>query len=161
MSTLPLRDSPSIMMTSTHWPLSKCFLAEVGASLRVRNIHYHRQVQTVKFHVIGGPGKGMYSRLYTHVLNHHAQIDHCSALHHIYSDSSLFGIVGTSYPSLRPRELVPIMVHQLSLLFHGMIPAQELSRAKTEVRTLLFGRCRSRSLLITRAIGDGRTAVSL
>ncbi|KAG8898692.1 Mitochondrial-processing peptidase subunit alpha, partial [Tulasnella sp. 403] len=38
----------------------------------------------------GGPGKGMYSRLYTHVLNLHSSIDHCSSFHHIYTDTSLF-----------------------------------------------------------------------
>ncbi|SRR5258708_3100442 len=88
----------------------------------------------------------MYSRLYTQVLNHHAQIDHCSALHHIYYDSSLFGIVGTSYPSLRPRDLVPIMAHQLSLLFHGTLPAQELSRAKNQLMSSLVMALESRAV---------------
>ncbi|KAF8333158.1 mitochondrial processing peptidase [Cantharellus anzutake] len=94
----------------------------------------------------GGPGKGMYSRLYTHVLNHHAQIDHCSAFHHIYSDTSLFGIVGTSYPSMGPDGLVPIMIHQLALLAHGDIPAPELSRAKNQLMSSLVMALESRAV---------------
>ncbi|KAJ1998833.1 Mitochondrial-processing peptidase subunit alpha [Coemansia thaxteri] len=47
----------------------------------------------------GGPGKGMYSRLYTRVLNQHAWIESCAAFHHCYADSGLFGISA----SCRPR----------------------------------------------------------
>jgi len=94
----------------------------------------------------GGPGKGMYSRLYTHVLNHHPTIDHCSSLHHIYSDSSLFGIVGTSFPSLRPKDLLPTIVHQLSLLVHSPVPASELSRAKNQLMSSLVMALESRAV---------------
>ncbi|KAJ1813396.1 Mitochondrial-processing peptidase subunit alpha, partial [Coemansia sp. RSA 2598] len=47
----------------------------------------------------GGPGKGMYSRLYTRVLNQHAWIESCVAFHHCYTDTGLFGISA----SCRPR----------------------------------------------------------
>ncbi|KAJ2706730.1 Mitochondrial-processing peptidase subunit alpha [Coemansia sp. IMI 203386] len=47
----------------------------------------------------GGPGKGMYSRLYTRVLNQHAWIESCVAFHHCYTDTGLFGILA----SCRPR----------------------------------------------------------
>ncbi|KAJ2183876.1 Mitochondrial-processing peptidase subunit alpha, partial [Coemansia sp. RSA 532] len=47
----------------------------------------------------GGPGKGMYSRLYTRVLNQHAWIESCVAFHHCYTDAGLFGISA----SCRPR----------------------------------------------------------
>ncbi|KAJ2856055.1 Mitochondrial-processing peptidase subunit alpha, partial [Coemansia erecta] len=47
----------------------------------------------------GGPGKGMYSRLYTRVLNQHAWIESCMAFHHCYTDTGLFGISA----SCRPR----------------------------------------------------------
>ena len=48
----------------------------------------------------GGPGKGMYSRLYTHILNHYPNVDHCASFHHIYTDSSLFGLFVTFLPQV-------------------------------------------------------------
>ena len=56
----------------------------------------------------GGPGKGMYSRLYTHVLNHHSSIDHASSFHHIYSDTSLFGLQLSAHPNHRLDNLRPL-----------------------------------------------------
>ncbi|KAJ2694120.1 Mitochondrial-processing peptidase subunit alpha [Coemansia sp. RSA 1285] len=46
----------------------------------------------------GGPGKGMYSRLYTRVLNQHAWIESCVAFHHCYTDTGLFGISASCGP---------------------------------------------------------------
>ncbi|KAJ2763096.1 Mitochondrial-processing peptidase subunit alpha, partial [Coemansia nantahalensis] len=46
----------------------------------------------------GGPGKGMYSRLYTRVLNQHAWIESCVAFHHCYTDTGLFGISASCRP---------------------------------------------------------------
>jgi processing peptidase subunit alpha len=88
----------------------------------------------------------MYSRLYTHVLNHHPAIDHCSSLHHIYADSSLFGIVGTSYPSLRPKDLLPTLVHQLSLLLYNPVSERELQRAKNQLMSSLVMALESRAV---------------
>lgn len=88
----------------------------------------------------------MYSRLYTHVLNHHPAIDHCSALHHIYVDSSLFGIVGTAYTSLSPKDLLPTLVHQLSLLLYNPVAERELSRAKNQLMSSLVMALESRSV---------------
>ena len=44
---------------------------------------YFTNHRLYKYLPVGGPGKGMYSRLYTHILNHHAAIDHCASFHHI------------------------------------------------------------------------------
>ncbi|KAJ1798514.1 Mitochondrial-processing peptidase subunit alpha [Coemansia sp. RSA 2399] len=46
----------------------------------------------------GGPGKGMYSRLYTRVLNQHAWIESCVAFHHCYTDIGLFGVSASCGP---------------------------------------------------------------
>lgn len=88
----------------------------------------------------------MYSRLYTHVLNHHPAIDHCSSLHHIYADSSLFGIVGTSYTSLQPKDVLPTLVHQLSLLLYNPVGERELSRAKNQLMSSLVMALESRAV---------------
>ncbi|KAJ0090524.1 hypothetical protein Patl1_13388 [Pistacia atlantica] len=44
----------------------------------------------------GGPGKGMYSRLYLRVLNEYAQVQSFSAFNNIYNHSAIFGIQATT-----------------------------------------------------------------
>ncbi|ESR64590.1 hypothetical protein CICLE_v10008040mg [Citrus x clementina] len=44
----------------------------------------------------GGPGKGMYSRLYRRVLNEFPQVQSFSAFSNIYNHSGMFGIQGTT-----------------------------------------------------------------
>lgn len=41
----------------------------------------------------GGPGKGLYSRLYTQVLGRYGWVDHCSAFNYAYKDTGLFGMI--------------------------------------------------------------------
>ena len=47
----------------------------------------------------GGPGKGMYSRLYLNILNRYHWIYACAAFNHSYSDSGIFCINASSHPS--------------------------------------------------------------
>ncbi|KAJ7754934.1 Metalloenzyme, LuxS/M16 peptidase-like protein [Mycena maculata] len=100
----------------------------------------------------GGPGKGMYSRLYTHILNHYHQIDHCAAFHHIYADSSLFGLFASFMPrskgrgGLSPDQILPHLVHQLSLLLYTPINAVDLSRAKNQLKSSLMMALESRTV---------------
>ncbi|KAG5649855.1 hypothetical protein H0H81_001763 [Sphagnurus paluster] len=101
----------------------------------------------------GGPGKGMYSRLYTHILNHFPQVDHCASFHHIYTDSSLFGLFASFVPAssgLRggntPGQILPHLVHQLSLLLYTPIPVEELNRAKNQLKSSLMMALESRAV---------------
>ncbi|KAF7347572.1 hypothetical protein MVEN_01513800 [Mycena venus] len=101
----------------------------------------------------GGPGKGMYSRLYTHILNHYPQIDHCASFHHIYTDSSLFGLFASFVPYSKgrrsgntPTQILPHLVHQLSLLLYTPIPAAELERAKNQLKSALMMALESRAV---------------
>ncbi|KAI0288161.1 mitochondrial processing peptidase [Multifurca ochricompacta] len=93
----------------------------------------------------GGPGKGMYSRLYTHILNHQAAVDHCASFHHIYNDSSLFGLFASFAPSARTAVL-PHLIHQLALLLYRAVPADELSRAKNQLKSSLAMALESRAV---------------
>jgi len=43
----------------------------------------------------GGPGKGMYSRLYTNLLNGNDYVESCSAFGSSYFETGLFGIYST------------------------------------------------------------------
>ncbi|KAH7930934.1 hypothetical protein BV22DRAFT_1077511 [Leucogyrophana mollusca] len=100
----------------------------------------------------GGPGKGMYSRLYTHILNHFPQVDHCASFHHIYTDSSLFGLFASFVPNApgqrgnTPAQILPHLVHQLSLLIYQSIPATELERAKNQLKSSLMMALESRAV---------------
>lgn len=66
----------------------------------------------------GGPGKGMYAKLYTQVLNKYGFIENCTAFNHSYADSGLFGISAACIPNAAPY-LVEIICQQLALTFQG------------------------------------------
>ena len=57
----------------------------------------------------GGPGKGMYSRLYLNVLNRHHWMYSATAYNHSYADSGVFCINASSDPSQVSIEL-PIVI---------------------------------------------------
>ena len=63
----------------------------------------------------GGPGKGMYSRLYTNVLNQYGWVENCMAFNHAYTDSGLFGISAACATQYVPR-MLDTMARELSLL---------------------------------------------
>ena len=44
----------------------------------------------------GGPGKGMYSRLYNRVLNRHAWAQNCTSFHSVFDDTGVIGISGVA-----------------------------------------------------------------
>jgi len=95
----------------------------------------------------------MYSRLYTHILNHYPQVDHCASFHHIYTDSSLFGLFASFVPYSKgrhagntPAQILPHLVHQLSLLLYTPIPAAELDRAKNQLKSALMMALESRAV---------------
>ncbi|PWN35551.1 LuxS/MPP-like metallohydrolase [Meira miltonrushii] len=95
----------------------------------------------------GGPGKGMYSRLYSNVLNQHHAVDFCAAFHHCYADSGLFGIAASVDPSFN-RHIPGIIANELNLVCSpgvtGSIKAQELQRAKNQLKSSLVMALESR-----------------
>jgi mitochondrial-processing peptidase subunit alpha len=46
----------------------------------------------------GGPGKGMYSRLYREVLNRHFWVESAEAFTSMHTESGLLGIAGAAQP---------------------------------------------------------------
>jgi processing peptidase subunit alpha len=92
----------------------------------------------------GGPGKGMYTRLYLDVLNKHHWIYHAQALNHAYSDSGIFCLFGSCHPS-QTRDLVSVLCHQ----FYQMtkpVHQTALSRAKKQLQSTLLMNLESRSI---------------
>ncbi|EMC97813.1 hypothetical protein BAUCODRAFT_55578, partial [Baudoinia panamericana UAMH 10762] len=95
----------------------------------------------------GGPGKGMYSRLYTNVLNQYGWVENCVAFNHAYTDSGLFGIsaaCGTGYV----MRMLDTIARELSLLSAetglGRLSDGEVKRAKNQLRSSLLMNLESR-----------------
>ncbi|KAJ3044576.1 Mitochondrial-processing peptidase subunit alpha, partial [Rhizophlyctis rosea] len=83
----------------------------------------------------GGPGKGMYTRLYTSVLSAWHWIENCNMMSYSYLDSGLFGIQASFPPSRDAHEkIVHILCNQL-ILMTRKIEAEELSRAKNQLKS--------------------------
>jgi processing peptidase subunit alpha len=77
----------------------------------------------------GGPGKGMYSRLYTQVLNRIHWVESVHAFNLNFSSSGLFGIHG-SCPTQHAQNLVRTMISQLQSMSSN-VSEEELARAKS------------------------------
>lgn len=95
----------------------------------------------------GGPGKGMYSRLYTNVLNQHGWVESCMAFNHSYTDSGIFGISASCSPT-RTAQMLEVMCRELQSLtidsgFAALQP-QEVNRAKNQLRSSLLMNLESR-----------------
>lgn len=95
----------------------------------------------------GGPGKGMYSRLYTNILNQHSWVESCMAFNLSYTDSGLFGIAASCAPS-RITHMIDAMCRELQALtletgFSALQPA-EVQRAKNQLRSSLLMNLESR-----------------
>ncbi|KAJ7517242.1 hypothetical protein O6H91_21G015100 [Diphasiastrum complanatum] len=78
----------------------------------------------------GGPGKGLYSRLYTRVLNQYQQVQSCTAFSSVYNDTGIFGIHATAGSDFVPQ-LVDIATNELlAVATYGKVTDAELQRAK-------------------------------
>lgn len=95
----------------------------------------------------GGPGKGMYSRLYTNVLNQHAWVESCIAFNHSYTDSGLFGISAQCMPG-RTQHMLDVMCQELRALTvdagFAALGQAEVNRAKNQLRSSLLMNLESR-----------------
>ncbi|KAI0389926.1 putative mitochondrial processing peptidase alpha subunit [Xylariaceae sp. FL0594] len=95
----------------------------------------------------GGPGKGMYSRLYTNVLNQHAWVENCMAFNHSYTDSGLFGISALCIPG-RTQHMLDVMCQELRALTldsgFSALGDVEVRRAKNQLRSSLLMNLESR-----------------
>ncbi|CAG8738756.1 7562_t:CDS:2, partial [Acaulospora morrowiae] len=94
----------------------------------------------------GGPGKGMYTRLFTNVLNQYPWMESCVCFNHCYTDSGLFGIMASCRPE-HNNVLVDVISRQFDLVTsygRGGVTQQELIRAKNQLKSSLFMNLESR-----------------
>lgn len=93
----------------------------------------------------GGPGKGMYSRLYTNVLNRYHWMYSATAYNHAYSDSGVF-CIHASAPPTNVREMVEVITREL-VHMQSEPDDEELSRAKIQLQSMLLMNLESRPVV--------------
>lgn len=91
----------------------------------------------------GGPGKGMYSRLYQNVLNGNGWVESAHCFNSIFSDSSIFGIYGTCLPT-EAQDLGLVLVEEFHKMA-GPVTEEELARSKTQLKTSVLMQLETRS----------------
>ncbi|ORX60182.1 hypothetical protein BCR36DRAFT_401687 [Piromyces finnis] len=94
----------------------------------------------------GGPGKGIYSRLYSHVLNQHQFVEKCQMFNYSYNDTGLFGISLSviSHPQVH-EYVLPIIFNQIQDMISQIKP-EEVNRAKNQLTSQLLMNLESRSV---------------
>lgn len=146
--TLPHLPPPA---NASHPHVSHIHLAFEGLPISSDDIYALATLQTLlggggSFSA-GGPGKGMYSRLYTNVLNQHGWVESCMAFNNSYTDSGLFGISASCTPQ-RVTQMLEVMCQQLQNLTldhgHAALGELEVRRAKNQLRSSLLMNLESR-----------------
>ena len=93
----------------------------------------------------GGPGKGMYTRLYQNILNRYPSVEAATVFNSFYSGTGLFGVYGAAPPSSMGA-LVAAVVDELKKM-GASITGEELSRAKNQLTSSLLMNLESRPVL--------------
>ena len=97
----------------------------------------------------GGPGKGMYSRLYQTLLNEHGFIVNTNAINLIYKHSGVFGICATALPQYTQSLIDVVRKVTLELGSKNFtVTEEELSRAKNALASSISMQLESRPLMI-------------
>jgi mitochondrial-processing peptidase subunit alpha len=94
----------------------------------------------------GGPGKGMYSRLYREVLNAYGWVESANAFSAQLYDSGLVGIYGSAPPE-HAGGLVRIAASHLARLVDVPVKGGELARARNQLASSVLMNLETRGLL--------------
>ncbi|OVA12458.1 Acid phosphatase (Class B) [Macleaya cordata] len=100
----------------------------------------------------GGPGKGMYSRLYLRILNEYHQIQSFSAFSSIYNDTGLFGIHATTGSDFVSKAVDLAARELLLVATPGKVTQGELDRAKESTKSAVLMNMESR-MVVSEDIG--------
>ncbi|URE38044.1 mitochondrial-processing peptidase subunit, partial [Musa troglodytarum] len=92
----------------------------------------------------GGPGKGMYSRLYLRVLNEHQQIQSFSAFNSIYNNTGIFGIHATTSSDFVSKAIDLAIRELLAIATPGQVDQLQLDRAKESTKSAVLMNLESR-----------------
>jgi processing peptidase subunit alpha len=94
----------------------------------------------------GGPGKGMYSRLYRNVLNKHGWAQNCTAFHSVFDEVGVVGISGVA-DGARTGDMVAVMASEMSAVANGSITDEELARAKAATVSSILMNLESKAIV--------------
>ncbi|XP_022730798.1 mitochondrial-processing peptidase subunit alpha-like isoform X2 [Durio zibethinus] len=100
----------------------------------------------------GGPGKGMYSRLYLRVLNEYPQVQSFSAFNSIYNHTSIFGIQATTGSDFVPTAIDVAVKELIAVARPGQVEQKELDRAKQSTKSAILMNLESR-MVVSEDIG--------
>jgi len=93
----------------------------------------------------GGPGKGMYTRLYQNILNRYPFVQSANVFTHFYNSTGVFGVYGSAPPT-EMGSLVSAIVDECKKM-RVAISDDELSRAKNQLKASLCMNLESRPVL--------------
>lgn len=93
----------------------------------------------------GGPGKGMYTRLYTNVLNRYHWMFNATAYNQTYADTGLFYIHASAPPS-HVAGIVDVITSEMTAMA-GEVDPEELRRAKTQLQSMILMNLESRPVM--------------
>jgi processing peptidase subunit alpha len=95
----------------------------------------------------GGPGKGMYSRMYQQVLNRYGWMETAEAFTTFADEGGLFGVSAATPQPTKVLELVTILADQLARLAIQPVSDVELSRARNMLKCNVLTQLESRLIL--------------
>lgn len=95
----------------------------------------------------GGPGKGMYSRMYQQVLNRYGWMETAEAFTTFAEEGGLFGVSASTPVASAVPELVTILADQLARLAVQPVEDAELSRARNMLKCNVLTQLESRLIL--------------
>lgn len=94
----------------------------------------------------GGPGKGMYSRLYRQVLNRYYWAESCEAFTSFHNESGLFGISGSAIGT-KAGDVTKVLAENMMRLAIDEVTDEELDRARNMLKCNVLTQLESRIVL--------------
>jgi mitochondrial-processing peptidase subunit alpha len=94
----------------------------------------------------GGPGKGMYTRLFSEILNRREWVSSAIAFNHCYSDTGLFGIHASCQDPANLNNLIEVVTEQVGKMANTL-GSDELERAKNMTKSSLVMNLESRAVV--------------
>ena len=94
----------------------------------------------------GGPGKGMYSRLYRQVLNRYYWAESAEAFTAFHNESGLFGMSGSSVPN-KALDVTCVLAEHFGMLASDLVTDAEFERARNMLKNNVLSQLESRLVL--------------
>lgn len=94
----------------------------------------------------GGPGKGMYTRLYRHVLNQHHWVESAQSFVQLHEDAGIIGIDAACHPNYISY-IIRVIINQFTEFAVEDVTQEELDRGKNMLKSMLLMQLESRLVL--------------